>query len=574
MNKQKRLIVAGVVAALVVAIVVVIIVVIRKNTPSKEVMELTEYFALNENEARVVFNDGFYEKKALYLDGHIYIDYETVKEKFNNRFYWDNTENLLLYTTSVSVIRTQAGSSDYYINKSKSSVPYQIVKTQGNEVYVALDYVGLYSDITYKVYEQPARVIINYEWGNDYLYYTVKDDTQIRAKDSIKSDILEQVKEGDRLRYLEPKEEISNKFLQVITEDGVIGFVRTKNVDAGQYETLTSDYQEEQYAHITKDYTINMVFHQVFDSTGNDSLLNELDSTKGVTTVCPTWYTLADENGNITSLASEKYVERAHNAGVEVWALVGDVENEVDLSKLLTVTSKREKLINELISNAIKLNLDGLNIDFEKVPRENGEDFIQFLRELSVKCRNNGIVLSVDNFVPTEYTAHYDRSEQGKIVDYVVVMAYDEHYAGSEEPGSVSSIGFVQGGIDNTIKEVPKEQVIIAIPFYTRLWEETTKKNGTKELTSSAYGMQSAKNLLTDYDAKTKWDDTVKQYYAEFKDTNDAGEQVNYKIWLEEEKSIEAKMKAISDAKTAGVAEWKLGIEADSVWDIILKYVN
>lgn len=574
MNKQKKLIVALVVAALVVAIVVVLIVVIRKNTPSKEVKELTEYFALNENEARVVFNDGFYERKALYLDGHIYIDYETVKEKFNNRFYWDNTENLLLYTTSVSVIRTQAGSSDYFINKSKSSVPYQIVKTQGNEVYIALDYVGLYSDITYKVYEQPARVIINYEWGNDYLYYTVKDDTQIRAEDSIKSDILEQVKEGDRLRYLEPKEEISNKFLQVITEDGVIGFVRTKYVDAGQYETLTSDYQEEQYAHITKDYTINMVFHQVFDSTGNDSLLNELDRTKGVTTVCPTWYTLADENGNITSLASEKYVERAHNAGVEVWALVGDVENEVDLSKLLTVTSKREKLINELISNAIKLNLDGLNIDFEKVPRENGEDFIQFLRELSVKCRNNGIVLSVDNFVPTEYTAYYDRSEQGKIVDYVVVMAYDEHYAGSEEPGSVSSIGFVQGGIDNTIKEVPKEQVIIAIPFYTRLWEETTKKNGTKELTSSAYGMQSAKNLLTDYDAKTKWDDTVKQYYAEFKDTNDAGEQVNYKIWLEEEKSIEAKMKAISDAKTAGVAEWKLGIEADSVWDIILKYVN
>lgn len=574
MNNRKKLIVAGTAAAIIIALVVTLIFVIRKNTPSKDVMELTEYFALNGNEAMIVFNDGFYEKKALYFDGQIYIDYETVKEKFNNRFYWDNTENLLLYTNAVSVIRTQAGSSDYYVNKSKSSLPYQIVKTQGNEVYIALDYVGRYSNITYNVYEEPVRVVINYEWGNDYLYYTVKDDTQVRAGDSIKSDILKQVKAGERLRYLESNEDINNKFIQVITEDGIIGFVRTKNVDSGQYETLTSAYEEEQYAHITKDYIINMVFHQVFDDSGNDNLLNALDSTKGVTTICPTWYRIADDEGNITSIASEKYVERAHNAGVEVWALVGDVDNEVDLSKILTVTSKREKLINELISNAIKLNLDGLNIDFEKVPRDNGEDFIQFLRELSVKCRNNGIILSVDNYVPTEYTAYYNRTEQAKVVDYIVVMAYDEHYAGSEEAGSVSSIGFVQGGIDNTIKEVPKEQVIIAIPFYTRLWEETTKENGTKELNSSAYGMQSARNLLKDYDVNPKWDDTLKQYYAEFKDKNEAGEEVNYKIWLEEEKSVEAKMKAVSDAETAGVAEWKLGIESDSVWDIILKYVN
>lgn len=574
MNNRKKLIVAGTAAAIIIVLVVTLIFVIRKNTPSKNVMELTEYFALNGNEAMIVFNDGFYEKKALYFDGQVYIDYETVKEKFNNRFYWDNTENLLLYTNAVSVIRTQAGSSDYYVNKSKSSLPYQIVKTQGNEVYIALDYVGRYSNITYNVYEEPVRVVINYEWGNDYLYYTVKDDTQVRAGDSIKSDILKQVKAGERLRYLESNEDINNKFIQVITEDGIIGYVRTKNVDSGQYETLASAYEEEQYAHITKDYTINMVFHQVFDDSGNDNLLNALDTTKGVTTICPTWYRIADDEGNITSIASEKYVERAHNAGVEVWALVGDVDNEVDLSKILTVTSKREKLINELISNAIKLNLDGLNIDFEKVSRDNGEDFIQFLRELSVKCRNNGIILSVDNYVPTEYTAYYNRTEQAKVVDYIVVMAYDEHYAGSEEAGSVSSIGFVQGGIDNTIKEVPKEQVIIAIPFYTRLWEETTKENGTKELNSSAYGMQSARNLLKDYDVNPKWDDTLKQYYAEFKDTNEAGEEVNYKIWLEEEKSVEAKMKAVSDAETAGVAEWKLGIESDSVWDIILKYVN
>lgn len=573
MDNKRKLAVLGTALVVIIALVVTLIVIIRKNTPSKEVMELSQYYGLGENEAQIIFRDGFYEKRALFLDGHVYVDFNTVKERFNHRFYWDNTENLLLYTTSVSLIKTQTGSNDYYVNKSKTSLPYQIVKTQGNEVYIALDYVELFSNIKFQIYQEPARVVIDYEWGKDYLYYTVKKKTQVRLEDNIKSPILAQVNEGDRLIYMEPIDGESQKFVRVMTEDGIIGFVRAKKVDEGNYETLESDYQEEQYTHITKDYTINMVFHQVFDNSGYDEVLNLLDATKGVTTVCPTWFTLADTEGNIDSLASEKYVERAHNSGVEVWALVGDVEKEVDLSRLLTVTSKREKLINELISNAIKLNLDGINIDFEKVPHDNGEDFVQFLRELSVKCRNNGIVLSVDNFVPTEYTAHYDRKEQGNVVDYIVVMAYDEHYSGSEEAGSVSSIGWVQKGIEDTVKDVPKEQVIAAIPFYTRIWEETTT-NGTTELSSSAYGMRAAMNVMTENEAKLKWDDALKQNYAEYKTTNDAGEQVLYKAWLEDDKSIEAKMQEISRSEIAGVAEWKLGIESPGVWDIIIKYVN
>lgn len=574
MDNKRKLAVLGTALVVIIALAVTLAVIIRKNTPSKEVMELSQYYGLGENEAQIIFRDGFYEKRALFLDGHVYVDFNTVKEKFNHRFYWDNTENLLLYTTSVSLIKTQTGSNDYYVNKSKTSLPYQIVKTQGNEVYVALDYVELFSNIKFQVYQEPARVVIDYEWGKDYLYYTVKKKTQVRLADNIKSPILAQVNEGDRLIYMEPIDGESRKFVRVMTQDGIIGFVRVKRVDEGNYETLDSDYQEEQYTHITKDYTVNMVFHQVFDNSGYDELLNLLDATKGVTTVCPTWFTLADTEGNIDSLASEKYVERAHNSGVEVWALVGDVEKEVDLSKLLTVTSKREKLINELVSNAIKLNLDGINIDFEKVPHDNGEDFVQFLRELSVKCRNNGIVLSVDNYVPTEYTAHYDRKEQGNVVDYIVVMAYDEHYSGSEEAGSVSSIGWVQKGIEDTVKDVPKEQVIAAIPFYTRIWEETTSGNGTTELSSSAYGMRAAMNIMTENEAKLKWDDTLKQNYAEYKATNDAGEQVLYRAWLEDDKSIEAKMQEISRSEIAGVAEWKLGIESPSVWDIIIKYVN
>lgn len=575
MKNPRRIMIIGGAAAIVIALVVVAIVLINIYTPSKEVMPLTEYMETASDEAVIVFHDGYYEKKAMYLDGQLYVDFETVKTKFNSKFYWDNTENLLIYTTSVSVVKAAAGDNYYRVNKSKTETGYQIVKTTGSEVYVALDFVKLFSNIDYQFYEEPNRVCIDYEWGEDYLYSEVQEDTQVRFEADIKSEILEQVKAGDRLLHVDTSDAAEKDFVKVMTQDGIIGYAREKYLKDSVYETLTSDYVEETYSHILKDEKINMVFHQVFSTAENDKLLNELNATRGVTTICPTWFTITDAQGELSSLASEDYVERAHNSGVEVWALVTDIaEDPVDMSKLLPVTSRREKLINELISYAIKLNLDGLNIDFENVPSKCGEDFIQFLRELSVKCRNNGIILSVDNYVPTEYTAFYDRKAQGEVVDYVVVMAYDEHYSGSEEAGSTSSISWVQQGIDKTLEEVPKEQVIIAIPFYTRLWEEETKKNGEVSLSSSAYGMYSSLNLLDDYGVTPQWDSTLKQNYAEFPGTNAEGKEVTYKMWVEDDQSVEAKMQVIEKAEVAGVAEWKLGIEKESVWDIILKYVN
>jgi spore germination protein YaaH len=187
------------------------------------------------------------------------------------------------------------------------------------------------------------------------------------------------------------------------------------------------------------------------------------------------------------------------------------------------------------------------------------------LRELSVKCRNNGIVLSVDSYVPAPYTEHYDREEQGKIVDYVVVMAYDEYYAGSDVAGPVASIGFVEDAVTNILPLVPKEKVIIAIPFYTRLWKET--KDG--EVSSESFAMTPASNLLTENGAEPKWDETYGCFYAEYEKDG-----ATYKMWQEEDKSIEEKMKVIYNADVAGIAAWKLGLEKESIWDVILKYLN
>lgn len=554
----------------IVVLIIVAVVIIKKYTPSNEVMELTKFYPVDKGKIMLVMQDEVYEELGLYTDGMVYIDIKTIQSYFNHRFYWDANENILIYTTPNEIVRTEVGSKYYYINKSKTNVDYQIVKTKGDKTYIAVDYVKLFTNLEYKIYKKPNRIVFQYKWNEKYSYSEVKKEAALRTKDSIKSPILYNLKPGEKVYYVpvDKKEKIDDAFTKVITKDGITGYIKVNRISDKATKTLKNDYKEVNYTHITKDYKINMVWHQVTNIDANEGVLNLLNNTKGVTTISPTWFSVMDNNGNISSIASERYVQRVHNAGVEVWALCNDLDHkDVNMYELMSYTSRRERLINELIANAIKYNLDGLNIDFERITKDTGEHFIQFIRELSVKCRSNGIILSVDNYAPG-YSAHYDRKEQGEVVDYVVTMAYDEHTNASEESGSVSSISYFGDAIENTLKEVPAERTIIGLPFYTRLWKEV-KAAGGVEITSQAYSMTQAENVMRDNNVKLKWDEKTKQYYGQYEKDNAV-----YKMWLEEEKSIEEKMKLVDKAKVAGVSGWKLSLEKADIWNVILKYIN
>ena len=553
-------------------VVIIALLLAKKYMPSSKMVDLNEHYQVDEDRIMLILQNNPYEEQGLYIDGRVYIDVATVTKYFNPRIYWDSNENLLIYTTATEIIKAEVGSQDYYINKSKSSVDYQIVKTDGDKTYVALDYIMQYTNLEYEIFENPNRIVFTYKWNEEYEYALAdKKNVAVRKSTGIKYPILKKLEKGDKVLFVdllegEPDHE---QFVKVMTTDGIMGYVERKHLTDRTSEVLATDYKEEVYPNISKDYEINLVWHQVAGQGGNDGLLNLLSKTKGVTTVAPTWFTIADEKGGLISYASETYVTRAHNAGVEVWAVCGDVDAEgISMYELLSYTSRREKLINNIIANAIKYNLDGINIDFEKITKDAGPHFVQFIRELSVKCRSNGIVLSIDNYAPG-FTSYYNRKEQGIVADYVITMAYDEHTSGSEVSGSVASYNFVKDAIDNTLKEVPAEKTIIGVPFYTRRWKETVGEDGSLKITSDAYGMQQAINVLTDHGVEPVWDDVTKQYYGEY----ESGGSV-YKIWLEEDASIEAKMELINEANVAGVAGWKLGLEKASVWNIIVKYVN
>ena len=552
---------------------------VKQFMPSNEEQNLDTYFGItSEDEAAIELNQNLEEEKALIRDGAVYLNYNYVHDYLNDRFYWDANENILLYTTSANVIKASADSKEYYIGRKKDSKPYKIVLLNVDSIYIALDYVAQYTNLTYERFDSPNRILLQTKWGT-IKKAGVKRKTQVRVKASVKSNILRELTKEDLVTKLEDGKE----WTKVTTEDGLIGYVQTKRLGTETEETESHEFEEDTFLHQMRDYQINMAWHQVTVPEANNSIANVIQNTKGLNVISPTWFYLNDNDGNIANLASTDYVKYCHSQGVEVWGLVSNLENnEVSTTEVLTHTSKRENLENQIIAAAIQYGLDGINVDFEALESAVGEGFIQFIRELSLKCDGNGIILSVDNYVSSDYTKFYDRQEQAVFADYLIVMAYDEHYAGSKESGSVASIGFVSKGADDILAEgVPAEQVILGMPFYTRVWSEKMKDgNGDDvesasedyvpyELSSEAVGMLSAQRLMEVNGAEKTWLDDMGQYYTEY-----VNQDVTYKIWFEDIRSIEEKLKVMKAHDFAGASFWKLGLEDPAVWNTIIKYIH
>lgn len=561
--KRRKIIITTSLVVLLIA-VISIIVVLKKNMPSKEHMKLTDYFQVQDGKIQLIMQDEISDIQGLYEDGQVYLDMDIITDVLNPRFYWDSVENKLLYTTSSEIISTEINSNTYYVNKRKETKDYKIVKVQDNHVYVAIDYVKQYTAVDYKKFDNPDRVVINYIYGEKEKYSTVKKETQLRYKPDTKSDILVDMDSDVKLRIL--GEEDENGFCQAMTEDGIIGYVDMDKMGEITEEMKTSDFQKEEYTHILLDEKVNLVWHQVTSVYANNTISDMLSSTKGVNVISPTWFKTIDNAGNISSIADYTYVERAHAQGIQVWGLCDDFDPNMKIGKVLKVTTRRQRLANNLVAEAIKYGLDGINIDFENVRQENGKDFIQFIRELGIMCRNNGIVLSIDNYPPADYSEYYNRTEQANVADYVITMAYDEYYSGSEEAGPVSSLGYVKDAVKNTIAQVPAEQTIIALPFYSRIWTETTS-DGDVQLSSEACSMKYASDLASDSGADIVWDEQAGLNYVEYRENNSLR-----KMWIENRKSLDLKMKAVTDGRAAGMAFWKLGMEVPSVWDTVVKY--
>lgn len=538
--------------------------IIDRYSYSKERADLNMFFEIaDETDTAIILQDEMIEQRAKLLDGTYYVELGTAQELFNDRFYEDSGEGLLLYALPDTIVRYEIGTYEVSVGGETQSYSYMPARYVGDTLYVALDYVKQYANFSYESFTEPNRLQIYTSWEQRDTG-VIKKDTKVRRLGGVKSEILTDMKAGDRVIVLEQME----TWTKVKTQDAIIGYVENKRLKDLSVELPipVTDYTEPEYTSLTRDYKINMGWHAIAGEAGNDTLAEYVANTKGLNVISPTWFKLNDNEGGFTSFASQKYVDKAHDMGLEVWALVENIEyhDSIDMYAILSSTSTRTVLIENLMSEVLQYGIDGINVDFEQISMDCGEHYTEFIRELSIVCRTNGIVLSIDNYVPTAYTNHYNRKEQGLVADYVVIMGYDEHYAGSSEAGSVASIDFVEDGISQTVAEVPANKVINAIPLYTRIWQTT----GT-EVSSQAVSMATVREYLAAHQLETTWDEKTCQNYGEYTD----GESL-YQVWVEDDKSIEVKLNVMENYGIAGVAFWRLGFDQPDIWDVVEAYME
>ena len=545
--------------------------------PSNDYEDFHTYYNIPSDEITVILcgvrldlTDG-----PVKYNGAVCFPVDFVKQYIDQYIWWDPVALKLTVTMPDKVMRFIPGQINYSENGSPAAgdapvylineTPYLPVELLTQIYHISLDY-----------HSDNNIVIMNFLDEDRGTGIISSDNTVLRFSPDKKAPLMYRFSRDERV-YVYGE---NGDYTAVMAENGLIGFVPSKAVADAGAEKGTAPAPSPQYPALPPiQGKVNMIWDQIYNSDGNAARTNTAVE-DGLDVISPTWLTFdLSLTGDIISLADADYVNWAHGSGCQVWPLISDLSSDAssvlnqEIShSILSDTDTRQHVIDQLMELIAEYDLDGLNIDFEYVQQADAAAYLQFIRELGPYMKTAGKYLSVDMYNPDPqnyWSKYYNREEVGKAVDFICVMTYDEYGSSSATSGPVASMPFVRNGIGLTLQEVPKEKVILGLPYFVRVWREETA-DGAVSTTSRAYDMDSAYKLFTDNNAVISWDDAYGTYYAVYTD----GDNVVYKAWLEDARSIEEKLKYMQSADLAGVAGWSWGLENSGVWDLLRQYVN
>ena len=545
----------------------------EKYSYGEELADLDEYYGVTGDGLAIILQDEMLEEQAVVKDGAVFFDLSTVQKYLNEGFYVDWAEQKLLYTTAVDTVIAMFGEKGYIDAEGGDDTTYVVCYQQGGTLYVAADFVKKFTNYEYSRYDRHLQVYT--QWGVKKTM-DVSRDTQVRILGGIKSPILRELVKGEKVELLEQMETWS----KVKTSDSIIGYVENKRLEnlSTEIETPVTSYTAPEYTTVSMEGKLSLGWHSIGGPKGGSSTLENMisevktsDGSLAINVIAPTWFSLSDSHGGFQSFAEASYVEKAHRYGLQVWGVWDNfnyasvnADAEVSSYQVLSSTSVRQQLVRDMVDTSLELGLDGINIDFEGLTEDSGTHFIQFLRELSVLCRQNELSLSVDNYVPFNFNNFYRLDIQGQVADYVIIMGYDEHWHGSGNPGSVASISYVSDGLSRTLEQVPGEKVVNALPFYTILWQTEGTKVTDDYITINNLAARLKKENVT-----PEWDEETCQNYAEWEKGG-----VFYQIWAEDEKSLSIKLNVMNAQRIGGVAVWRIGYGTKEAWGLIKAYLG
>ncbi len=531
--------------------------ILKRWLPSNEKKDLNEWFEVSGNEVKI-FLDGevCQDHKGTLYDGEIYLPYEYIYDSLNERFYYNSNEQLLTYTLPDEVI-------DYDAQFEGENKPSFIIA--GDEAYVSLGLVAQYTDISYETFtseEETAKRVFIVHGGTLVEQGTVKHKAVLRTAADKKAPILTELAKDSVVTVTDQ----TGNWSRIVTDTGFVGYIKNNSLSYTEGEmtyTYPDTYNEPEVPHVMLDKKVVLGWQAVHSAAANNNLDSLYENTRGaINVIAPQWLQINSAAGGITDYSSAEYVNKAHEKGLKVWAVLDNINQPGGVTDFSTRdffadTKKRRDFIAVLMQKAESYGYDGFNLDFEGLPSDAGQSYTQFFRELSVECHKRGLALSIDNYVPYSYNDHYNLEEQGVFADYVIIMGYDEH-TGSDI-GPVASIDYTEYGIKEALKRVPKERVIEAVPLYTRVW-----RTNDGVVTSESMGIKQSEQYVSDNGIILSWDSEAGSYYGE---TMIGSGQIQ--IWLEENNSLEQKVNKIKEYDIGGIAAWRLGLEPWDVWTVL-----
>ncbi|MDR3239850.1 MAG: hypothetical protein LBT44_07170 [Clostridiales bacterium] len=547
--------------------------------PNDKTWEFHEYFDLDPNAVTMVVRDTRLEDvHPLERNEVIYFPYAFVKEYIDDTLFWDDDALTATITTRDKVLRLTADSTTYTENGEPKELTQPFLYIE-DKIYLPSDFLTRFYPISI-AYDSAVKIAaMDYLNERRDMGMVAGRTANLRYKPDKKAFIEERLDLGARMNVYQKE----GDYARVRVESGLLGYLHLK--DFIEMTPLGPDSEPAPVEFPSRKSVqgkINLVFDQVF-SPADSAKPEKYIFQDGLDVLAPTWFSFDIEtlNGDIISIADSDYVRRAHDSGRQVWALLSDfsadaarVRNSDVNHAVLSRTRIRERVIAQIMDLISRYDLDGINIDFEYLQPEDAAYYSQFFRELAPYMRAKGKTLSVDvyNPVPEKYwSQYYNRRAVGECVDYMIVMAYDEHTNGTES-GPVASLPFVEAGIAQTLEEVPKDKVLLGLPYYARVWREEII-DGTLQNSLKNYDMQTGYEQLADRGAQLTWDTGIGALYGEYAAVED-DKAVTYKVWLEDERSIEEKLKLLRKYDLAGAVGWKRGLEKAEIWGLLKRYLK
>lgn len=519
--------------------------------------------------------------KVLSEGTELYLPFDLLKEKVDPYIYFDADSEQVVITNEHQVFTLKHSFLHEHLKDEQVALQFPVRNIDG-EVYIPTSPLKDIYSLTLRKFEE-YQVVELIEDSMPQLRGEVslqertqkdKEETKeyVRTGPSYQEPYVQEVTGGNQVRIFSEK----NQWYQVQTEEGAIGFlpkefVQLKEIGVVNKETEQTEDKNKYVPWKPLGKKINLTWEHVVSRSPNPDTITP---PPGVNVVSPTWFHLQDDQGQLKNLADSRYVDWAHQHGYQVWALVTNDFNPDRTHAVLSSFEKRKNVILQLVHFAEIYQLDGINIDFENVYLKDKENLVQFIRELTPYLHELGLVVSIDVTIKSTsemWSMFLDRKALAETVDYVMVMTYDEHWASSPIAGSVASLPWVERGLQGVLEEVPPEKLILGIPFYTRLWKEEVNEHGQTVVSSKAYSMPAIETWLAERGVKASLDETTGQYYAEYKDEK---ENVVYKVWLEDEYSIQQRVELVHKYNLAGIASWRRGFEKPIIWEVIEQHLN